>query len=413
MMDAMARLCGLIAVIYEDVLVPDGEMEERRENGKDGAVRLTFGEPEPLNYVLKEPVIYVSTDAMDFSWRDVSHCALQVAYPVYALVYYPREDDESMLLAGDFVERLAAELTAEDRWFGNIPGFIEQPSADYLGFDKSTNCHKWALYFEYRRLPVPRPAPFTGDVPLGTVTINWASDIEDTWTFWVTQFEKEPPDVDWSWGEAAIDVPLPQLIADPRLLTGDDYETSQLPDGLAPNDPRRLLTATDDDGAVVVVYTASPLPPGLAFNPLTRELTGTPTENGVTTVTYRASKDRLGTVTAEFTITVTGLSIVGPMTRFRVEPADVTWNMGDDPIGVTLPALAFDPAGVSYVALALNPTGVDYAATPLPGWLAFDPATRDLTGTPTENGVTTVTYRASKYGLDPVMAEFTITVTGF
>ena len=385
MMDAMARLSALITVIATDIYTGSGYPD----------VRMTFGEPEPLNHQLKQPRIYVATDAMDFSWRSVCHDQLQVAYPVYALVYYPRDDKDNALEAGDFVERLAAELTAEDRWFGNIPGFIESPSADYLGFDKSTNCHRWVLYFEYRRVPVPRPAPFTGDVPLGTVTVNWVSDIEDTWTFWVTQFEMEPDDVAWSWGDPVIGEPLPQLIADPRLLTGDDYETSRLPVGLAPNDPRRLLTDAAAGDPAVVVYTAWPLPPGLAFDPATRELTGTPTENGVTTVAYRASTDRLGTVTADFTITVTGLPIVGPPTRFRMEPADVPWTMGDDAIDVTLPALFGDPAGVSYVALAFNPINVDYPATPLPGWLAFDPATRGLTGTPTENGVTTVTYRAS------------------
>ena len=187
MMDAMCRLCALIAVIYDDVLVPGGEKAEHRGDGKDGVVRLTFGEPEPLNYVLKEPRIYVSTDAMDFAWRDVRHEDLRVAYPVYALVYYPRDDEYSALAAGDFVERLAAELTSEDRWFGNLPntrplpGFIEKPSADYLGFDKSTNCHQWALYFEYRRLPVPPHVPFPGDVLLRTVKINWRHDIQDTW----------------------------------------------------------------------------------------------------------------------------------------------------------------------------------------------------------------------------------------
>ena len=187
MMDAMRRLCALVACIYSEVLVPDGEKAEYRGDGKDGGVRLTFGEPEPLNELLKEPVIYISTDAVDFSWRSVCHDQLLAAYPVYALVYYPREDEESALLAGDFVERLAAELTAEDRWFGNIPGFIEQPSADYLGFDKSTNCHQWALYFEYRRLPVPPHVPFPGDVLLRTVKINWRRDIQDTWVFQVPQ----------------------------------------------------------------------------------------------------------------------------------------------------------------------------------------------------------------------------------
>ena len=145
MMDAMARLSALITVIAADIYTGSGCPD----------VRMTFGEPEPLNEQLKQPLIHVATDAMDFSWRDSRHEQMNVAYPVYALVYYPREDEDSALEAGDFVERLAAELTAEDRWFGNIPGFIESPSGDYLGFDRSANCHRWVLYFAYRRVPVP------------------------------------------------------------------------------------------------------------------------------------------------------------------------------------------------------------------------------------------------------------------
>ena len=266
MMDAMARLSALITVIAADIYTGSGCPD----------VRMTFGEPEPLNEQLKQPMIHVATDAMDFSWRDSRHEQLNVAYPVYALVYYPREDEDSALEAGDFVERLAAELTAEDRWFGNIPGFIESPSGDYLGFDRSANCHRWVLYFAYRRVPVPPHVRFPGNVPLRTVTINWVSDIEDTWTFRVTQFEREPADVAWDMGDAAIDVTLPALEDDPAAVD----------------------------------YSASPLPAGLTFDPATRRLTGVPTENGVTTVAYRASKDGQGTVTAEFAITVTGLWIV-------------------------------------------------------------------------------------------------------
>ena len=276
MMDAMARLSALITVIAADIYaVP--------QSGRDAPeVRMTFGEPEPLNEQVKQPRIYLATDAMDFSWRDSRHEQLNVAYPVYALVYYPREAEDSVLAAGDFVERLAAELTAEDRWFGNIPGFIEAPSGDYLGFDQSANCHRWVLYFEYRRVPVPPHVPFPGDVPLRTVTVKWLRDIQDTWVFQVTQFEMEPADIDWSLGDGAIDVTLPAL----------------------------------DGNPAGVEYAASPLPAGLAFDSATRKLTGTPTENGVTTVAYRASQDGLGTVTADFTITVTGLWTV------RIEGVD-------------------------------------------------------------------------------------------
>ena len=369
MMDAMRRLCALVACIYSEVLVPDGEKAEYRRDGKDGGVRLTFGEPEPLNGLLKEPVIYISTDAVDFSWRSVCHDQLLAAYPVYALVYYPREDEESALRAGDFVERLAAELTAEDRWFGNIPGFIEQPSADYLGFDKSTNCHKWALYFEYRRLPVPPHVPFPGDVLLRTVKINWRRDIEDTWVFDVTQFKMEPDDVDWSLGDDAIDVTLPRLVNGP-------------------------IDATTPDYPAVFYYAASPLPAGLAFDSATRQLHGVPTENGVTTVAYSAAKDGLGGVYShDPPIIFTGADLAACRTA-----RDAAFGSG----GANEDDLAEFQAD-RHLGIVLKPSaGNASVETYLPG--EGDDAAYDNTKWVNRGNV--ASYAAT------VTADFTITVTG-
>ena len=383
MMDAMCRLCALVACIYSEVLVPDGEKAEYRRDGKDGGVRLTFGEPEPLNGLLKEPVIYISTDAVDFSWRSVCHDQLLAAYPVYALVYYPREDEKSALLAGDFVERLAAELTAEDRWFGNIPGFIERPSADYLGFDKSTNCHKWALYFEYRRLPVPPHVPSPGDVLLRTVEINWRRDIQDTWVFDVTQFVMEPDDVDWSLGDVAINEELPRLVNGPIDVPLPDYPA-------------------------VFYYAASPLPAGLAFDSATRSLTGVPTENGVTTVAYSAAFDsatrRLTGVPTENDglggvyphdppIIFTGANLAACRTARDTAFASDGANEGD------LPDFQSD----QHLGIVLKPSaGNASVETYLPG---------EVGGTTYDNTKWVNRGNVASYAAT-VTADFTITVTG-
>ena len=110
---------------------------------------------------------------------------------------------------------------------------------------------------------------------------------------------------------------------------------------------------------------------------------------------YAVSADGVRSPAIEFTIDAAVQAI------FQTQPTDVAWSMGDAAIDVTLPALDGDPAGVTY------------AASPLPDGLAFDGARRELTGTPTENGVTTVSYSAAGSGLVTVTADFTITVTGF
>lgn len=192
----MTRLAAMIEAITPEtwggrfLVMPDGADGWGRPT-----VNLTVGEPDALNSLLQKPLVYLFTDALGFYWRDVQRKALLGTLPVTALVYYPRDDADSALESGDFVWRLAAELTAPERWYGAIPGVIEAPDADYLGFDQSTNAHQWALYFEYRRLPVPPHQPFAGPVPLEEVVVTVKSDLTDrnpdpdppVWRFHIAQ----------------------------------------------------------------------------------------------------------------------------------------------------------------------------------------------------------------------------------
>ena len=109
---------------------------------------------------------------------------------------------------------------------------------------------------------------------------------------------------------------------------------------------------------------------------------------------YAVSADGVRSPAIEFSIDAAAQAI------FQTQPADIAWASGDAAIDVTLPALDGSPAGVNY------------AASPLPAGLAFDAATRSLTGAPTENGATVVTYSAAKSGLVTVTADFMITATG-
>ena len=144
-------------------------------------------------------------------------------------------------------------------------------------------------------------------------------------------------------------------------------------------------------GSPAPTYTATGLPQGLAFDAATRRITGAPTVAETVTVTYRAT-NVAGTATRTFT--------------FRIDPA---------PGAPVLPALT-DRNGFLNRALDVElpeassghpaPT---YAATGLPDGLSFDPATRRVTGTPTQVETVTVTYRATNSeGSDAGTFEFAI-----
>ncbi len=140
-----------------------------------------------------------------------------------------------------------------------------------------------------------------------------------------------------------------------------------------------LPAATGGDGALT--YTLDPEVPGLTFDQATRTLDGTPTQAGTYAMTYTVVDDDANTTeddadTIEFTITVqdTAPSFGGAAVDDR------TYAVGQAIAALPLPAATGGDGALTY---ALDPD--------VPG-LAFDQATRTLSGTPTLAGTYAMTY---------------------
>ena len=164
-----------------------------------------------------------------------------------------------------------------------------------------------------------------------------------------------------------------------------------------------LPAAGGGDGALTYAI-SPPLPAGLVFDPATRQLSGTPAVSlPATLFTYLATdSDAVAPDSASLTFTITVQPDLVPV--FQVlDIADKTY-VQNLPIGTeTLPAASGGDGALTYTISPALPTG-----------LAFDPATRQISGTPGEPlPATLYTYTATDsdaIGPDSVSLAFTITV---
>ncbi len=166
-----------------------------------------------------------------------------------------------------------------------------------------------------------------------------------------------------------------------------------------------LPEATEGDGAVT--YTLTSEPPGLAglaFDPATRRLSGTPPAEGDWYFSYRA-KDATGNAT------FAGIHLSVSVDAKRP-------SFGD----ASVPALELIPGEAMMPEVLPEATGgsgaLTYTLTSEPpglAGLAFDPATRRLSGTPPREGRWTFTWRAddadsNRTEADAAILTFTVTV---
>ena len=169
-----------------------------------------------------------------------------------------------------------------------------------------------------------------------------------------------------------------------------------------PIEPLTLPAATGGDGELT--YALSPeLPAGLTFDPATRVLGGTPTEAAETaTYTYTATDaDAVDPDVATLTFEITVLPDLTPdFGGASIADQLHTQNTPSEP--VELPAATGGNGALTY---ALSPA--------LPTGLMFDPATRVLSGTPTEAAETaTYTYTATDAdAVDPDRATLAFDIT--
>ena len=136
-----------------------------------------------------------------------------------------------------------------------------------------------------------------------------------------------------------------------------------------------------------ISYSVSELPAGLSFDAETRTLSGTPEAEGTAEVTYTAMAGK-ESVTLTLSITVNPMlnfgdlgALFGLFNAGKANPADehddgaLQLTVGV-PVELTLPEI---PGGTGEKT---------YSMSGLPSGLSFDPATRTISGTPTEEGMT-------------------------
>ena len=164
-----------------------------------------------------------------------------------------------------------------------------------------------------------------------------------------------------------------------------------------------LPAASSGDGTLTYAITPQ-LPAGLTFEPATRRLSGTPAiPLPATLYTYTATdSDATGPDSAALTFTITVAQDLVPAFR-QAGIADKNYVQNRAIAGETLPAASSGDGALTY---AITPQ--------LPAGLTFEPATRQLSGTPAvPQRAVLYTYSATDSdatGPDSAALTFTITV---
>ena len=138
-------------------------------------------------------------------------------------------------------------------------------------------------------------------------------------------------------------------------------------------------------------YSVNTLPAGLTFDRGTHTISGTPTDDGETTITYTVTDANNRTASDDFTITVSPAVLsLGDTTGFSATVGEQFTQQ--------LPAANGGRSPYTYTV------------TQLPAGLTFNRGTHTISGTPTEEGTTVVTYRVTDNGNNQADDDFTITV---
>jgi VCBS repeat-containing protein len=158
------------------------------------------------------------------------------------------------------------------------------------------------------------------------------------------------------------------------------------------------LSATLADG--------SPLPAWLSFDPITQTFSGTPLNGDVGSLSVRVTAtDSAGAIaTQDFTVTVTNTND-GPVASAIIADQSSTEDAG---FSFTVPVNSFSDVDVGD-SLTLSASLAD--GSPLPAWLAFDPATQTFSGTPLNGDVGSLSVRVTATDSAGATATQNFTVT--
>nr|WP_121270693.1 putative Ig domain-containing protein [Pedobacter schmidteae] len=160
-----------------------------------------------------------------------------------------------------------------------------------------------------------------------------------------------------------------------------------------PYPTQTIPLATGGSGSYTYSVVNTDLPPGLAFNPATREITGTPTQAGTYTVPVKVTDTEGNTITTNYAITVRN-----PLVLATKALADGT--VGTVYATETIPAATGGNGPYAYIG------------TNLPPGLTFNPATRQISGTPTQSGSYNVSVKVTDADGATVTQTYTLKVNG-
>ena len=168
-------------------------------------------------------------------------------------------------------------------------------------------------------------------------------------------------------------------------------------------------------GNTPLVYSVTGLPAGLQFITETRVITGTPTQMEVATVTYTVTdKDSdQDSVTFKITVNEPDQGVQGGNNQINNNGNGNTQN----PPALTLSdstdfsATVGDQFTQQLPAANGGTSPYLYSVTTLPAGLTFDRGTHTISGTPTEAGTKTITYRVTDNNSSQASDDFTITVS--
>ncbi|ETR65582.1 MAG: hypothetical protein OMM_14025, partial [Candidatus Magnetoglobus multicellularis str. Araruama] len=172
-------------------------------------------------------------------------------------------------------------------------------------------------------------------------------------------------------------------------------------------------TFNDVDNGDILSYTAtlsddSALPAWLTFNTSTRNFSGIPTNDDVGTITIKvaASDQSLSSVTDAFDLTVTNVNDAPTMVNAIGDETATE----DEAYSFTFAENTFEDVdegdSLTYTATLSDDSS-------LPAWLTFNISTRNFSGMPTNDDVTTITIKvkATDQSLSSVTDEFDLEVS--
>ncbi|WP_316850253.1 Ig-like domain-containing protein [Pedobacter agri] len=163
----------------------------------------------------------------------------------------------------------------------------------------------------------------------------------------------------------------------PDGVTGTLYPTQTIP------------AATGGTGPIS--YSATGVPPGLSFNPTTREISGTPSQPGNYIIPITVTDANGYSITSNYTLKVTDPLLLPPAT------------LANGTNGLVYPTQTIPSA-------TGGTTPYTYSATGLPTGLSFNPATREISGTPTQSGTFPVPVTVTDFTNKTVTTTYSITI---